>query len=248
MPMKPYYQEKNITIYHAGWEQVLPTIKGQSVSMLCTDPPYGTTNLKWDKPIDWKLFWPIVEQICKCYANYVLFSSGLFTHALIASKREWFRYELIWEKPMAVGFLSANRRPLRSHENILIFNSSFKRSVYNPQLVKGKPHLVGRIGTKPGHYGNFHRLPPRVTDQWHPRSILRFSKPLGPRSLHPTQKPLELMLWLVRTYSKPRQLIVDPFIGSGTTLVAAKKAGRRAIGCDTNEEFCEIAAKRLREL
>ncbi|HKO43345.1 MAG TPA: site-specific DNA-methyltransferase [Pyrinomonadaceae bacterium] len=245
--MKPYYEERGITIFHASYQDVLPSIKPKSVGLLLTDPPYGTTDLKWDKPVDWKLFWPIVEQICKCYANYVLFSSGLFTHTLIASNRNQFRYELIWEKPMPVGFLSANRRPLRAHENILIFNASFKRSIYNAQLVKGPVHVVGKVGTLPGHYGNFKRMSPRVTDRWHPRSILRFSKPLGQRSLHPTQKPLELTTWLVRSYSHPRNLVLDPFVGSGTTLVAAKKTGRRAIGIDANEQFCEIAAKRLQQ-
>lgn len=245
--MKPYYDEHGITIYHRSWQDVLPAIKPGSVDMLATDPPFATTNLEWDKPVDWKLFWPIVEQICKCYANMVLFSSGKFTHTLIATNPKYFRYELIWEKPMPVGFLSANRRPLRAHENILVFNRAFKKSIYNPQLVKGKLHLIGKPHALMGHYGSHRRLPARWTDKWHPRSILRFSKPLGPRSLHPTQKPLELMLWLIRSYSRRRHLILDPFIGSGTTLVAAKLAGRRAIGCDTNERFCETAAKRLRQ-
>lgn len=245
--MKPYYDEHGITIYHASWQEVLPALTPKSVDLLLTDPPYSTTNLAWDKPVDWKLFWPIVEQICKCYTNMVVFSSGLFTHDLIATNRKHFRYELIWEKPMPVGFLSANRRPLRAHENILVFNSSFKRSVYNPQFIKGKMHTVGKAGRQCGHYGNFRQLPPRQTNKWHPRSILRFSKPLGPQSLHPTQKPLELMLWLVRSYSRPRAMVADFFIGSGTTLVAAKQTGRRAIGCDTSEHCCEVAAKRLRE-
>jgi len=244
--VKPYYDEHGITIYHASWERLLPTLKPNSVDLLLTDPPYGTTNLSWDKAVDWKLFWPIVEQICKCYANMIFFSSGLFTHTLIASNRKHFRYELIWEKPMPVGFLSANRRPLRAHENILIFNSSFKRSVYNPQFIKGKRHKISVSKGFTSHYGKHHRaIPERVTDKWHPRSILRFSKPHGMQSLHPTQKPLELMLWLIRSYSRPRHLVVDPFIGSGTTLVAAKQTGRRAIGCDTEEKFCEAAAKRL---
>jgi len=246
--MKPYYNQHGITIYHADWRDVADSLKLNSVDLLLTDPPYGTTNLKWDKPIDWRLFWPIVEQICKCYANMVLFSSGKFTHTLIATNPKHFRYELIWEKPMPVGFLSANRRPLRAHENILVFNSSFKRSVYNPQFVKGRIHKVGGRPGMSNHYGGVGSVPVRSTDKWHPRSILRFTKPHGAQSLHPTQKPLELMLWLVRSYSRPRQLVVDPFIGSGTTLVAAKQTGRRAIGCDTEESYCEIAAKRLSDM
>src|SRR6185503_15948862 len=119
-----------------------------------------------------------------------------------------------------------------------IFAREYKRSVYNPQMIKGKMHVVGRAGGNVGHYGSFKRLPARLTDKWHPRSILRFSKPHGLKSVHPTQKPLELMLWLVRSYSNPRHLVLDPFMGSGTTLVAAKMSGRRAIGIDSNEAFC----------
>jgi len=243
--MKPYYEEKNITIYYADWREAFPFIQDNSVGMLCTDPPFGTTNLAWDKKVDWRYFWPCVEQLCKVYAVMALFSSGLFTHDLIATYRKHFRYELIWEKPMPVGFLSANRRPLRAHENILIFTRAYKQSVYNPQLVKGKIHTVGKVGSRSGHYGSFRRLPPRQTDKWHPRSILRFSKPIGSQSLHPTQKPLDLMLWLIRSYSRRQQLVLDPFMGSGTTLVAAKLSGRSAIGIDSNEAFCETAAQRL---
>jgi len=133
--MKPYYEEKNVTIYHADWRDVLPELKPRDVSLLATDPPYATTNLSWDKAVDWQLFWPVVEQLCRCYATMVLFSSGLFTITLINSNRKHFRYELIWEKPMPVGFLSANRRPLRAHENILVFAPSFKHAVYNPQFI-----------------------------------------------------------------------------------------------------------------
>ena len=244
--MKPYYSEKNITIYHADWRDVAPRLENGSVGMLCTDPPFGTTNLEWDKKVDWTYFWPCVEQLCKVYAVMTLFSSGQFTHDLIATNRKNFRYELIWEKPMPVGFLSANKRPLRAHENILIFTRQYKRSVYNPQFIKGKMHTIKPPGKRCGHYGGHNTdFPARVTDKWHPRSILRFSKPLGPRSLHPTQKPLELMLWLIRSYSNPRHLVLDPFMGSGTSLVAAKMTGRRAIGIDSNEAFCEVAAQRL---
>ena len=243
--MKPYYSEKNITIYHADWRDAMPCIEKSSVGMLCTDPPFGTTNLEWDKAVDWRYFWPCVEQLCKVYAVMALFSSGQFTHDLIATYRKNFRYELIWEKPMPVGFLSANKRPLRAHENILIFTRRYKQSVYNPQFIRGKIHKLGGDGSTSGHYGRRRLSPTRVTDKWHPRSILRFSKPLGPNSVHPTQKPLELMLWLLRSYSNPRHLVLDPFMGSGTSLVAAKMSGRRAIGIDSNEAFCEVAAQRV---
>jgi site-specific DNA-methyltransferase (adenine-specific) len=242
--MKPFYSEKNITIYHGDWRDVAPQLQPNSVGLLCTDPPYGTTNLEWDQKIDWRYFWPCVEQLCKVYAVMALFSSGQFTHDLIATNRKNFRYELIWEKPMPVGFLSANRRPLRAHENILVFARRYKESVYNPQFIKGKIHKVGGGKDAVSHYGTRRLSTTRETDKWHPRSILRFSKGLGNRGLHPTQKPLELILWLIKSYSNPRHLVLDPFMGSGTTLVAAK-THRRAIGIETNEAFCEVAAQRL---
>ena len=245
--MKPYYSETNVTIYHADWRDAAPTLQRNSVSLLCTDPPYGTTNLAWDKKVDWKYFWPCVEQLCKVYAVMALFASGKFTHELVATNEKNFRYELIWEKPMPVGFLSANRRPLRAHENILIFARRYNDSVYNPQFIKGKLHKIEPRREALAHYGkqNLSGGKSYVTDKWHPRSILRFSKPHGFKSLHPTQKPLELMLWLIRSYSNPRHLVLDPFMGSGTTLVAAKMSGRRAIGIDSNEAYCEVAAQRL---
>ncbi|SRR5216684_3236338 len=243
--MKPFYSEKNITIYRADWREALPRTRKDSVGMLCTDPPFGTTNLDWDKKVDWKYFWPCVEQLCKMYAVMALFSSGLFTHDLIATNRKNFRYELIWEKPMPVGFLSANRRPLRAHENILIFARRYKESVYNPQFIKGKMHTRGARGDRAAHYGRIRRGKPTVTDKYHPRSVLRVANQPRMRSVHPTQKPLELMLWLIRSYSNPHHLVLDPFMGSGTTLVAAKMCGRRAIGIDSNEAYCEVAAQRL---
>ena len=244
--MKPYYEEKNITIYHGSWEEVLPTLKPNSIDMLPTDPPYNNTNLKWDKAVDWLLFWGIVERLCKVYATMAMFSSGLFMPLLINSNRKHYRYELIWEKNNPTGFLDAKRRPLRSHETILIFTRKPKASIYNPQMVTGKIHKRGSAGRRMAHYSACGRGSGIITNQYYPRSILRFSKDHQVKSLHPTQKPLALLLWLVQTYSKRGHLLLDPFIGSGTTLVAAKKTGRRAIGVDSEERFCEISANRVR--
>jgi site-specific DNA-methyltransferase (adenine-specific) len=245
--MKPYYSDKRATIYHAHWREAIDAgvVKERSVGMVCADPPYGTTNLSWDKKIDWRYFWPCVEQLCKAYAVMAMFSSGKFTHELIATNEKNFRYELIWEKPMPVGFLSANRRPLRAHENVLIFAREYKRSVYNPQFITGKIHKVGGDHGMSKHYGNRRSVEVRSTDKWHPRSILRFGKGLGDRGLHPTQKPLDLISWLIKSYSNRGQLIADFFCGSGTTLVAAVESGRRAIGVDSSEASCEVSAQRL---
>jgi site-specific DNA-methyltransferase (adenine-specific) len=244
--MKPYYEEKNVTLYHGSFEDVLPTLKPNSVDLLCSDPPYNNTCLAWDKAVDWLLFWGIIEQLCKVYATMAMFSSGLFVPLLLNSNRKHYRYELIWEKNNPTGFLSAKRRPLRAHEMILIFTRKPKVSIYNPQMITGKIHKRGNSGPGMAHYTTTGSYPGIVTNKYYPRSILRFPNSRQGKSLHPTQKPVDLMMWLVRTYSKRGQMVLDPFIGSGTTLVAARKTGRRAIGVEREEKFCEIAANRLR--
>lgn len=230
---------------HAKWEDVLPTLKAKSVDLLLTDPPYGITNLKWDKAIDWPRFWREAERVSKPTTPIILFSSGKFTHKLIASNARYFRYELIWEKTMPTGFLDANRRPLRVHENILIFIQRYKGSKYNPQMIKGKLHTRGQDGRIAVHYSSRGAGKQTKSDLYYPRSILRFSNAHNGKSHHPTAKPLELIEWLIRTYSNRGGLVLDPFVGSGTTLLAAQKLGRRAIGIECEEKYCEVAAERL---
>lgn len=135
----PYYDSKGIVLYKANFEEVLPLLSDRSIGALITDPPYAITNLKWDKEIDWSFFWNHAARICQPKSPMVLFSSGKFVNRLINTNQKLYRYELIWEKNLAVGHLDANRRPLRSHETILVFSQIFKGSTYNPQLVIGKP-------------------------------------------------------------------------------------------------------------
>ncbi|MEP7075699.1 MAG: site-specific DNA-methyltransferase, partial [Acidobacteriota bacterium] len=177
-----------------------------------------------------------------------LFSSGKFVVQLINSNLKHYRYDLVWEKNLAVGHLDANQRPLRSHEYILVFSKLYRGSCYNPQMITGKPHTIG-VGKSPKHYGTTRGVrTPRVTDQYHPKSVLRFNNTRTGRSLHPTQKPIDLMNWLVRTYSNRGDLILDPFAGSGSTLVAAAAHGRRAIGIEQSESYCNIITSRLKQI
>jgi site-specific DNA-methyltransferase (adenine-specific) len=224
---------------------VLPTLKTGSINCLLCDPPYNITALSWDQPVDWPLFWSEVNRLCPERAVRVLFAAGLFTNKLINTNPKHCRYELIWEKTMATGFLDAKRRPLRAHENILVFVPRLKSSTYNPQMIIGREHVRGKAGAGAVHYGAMRRTAGTKSNRFYPRSVLRFPNARGGRSLHPTQKNLELMKWLVRTYSKRNQVVLDPFSGSGTTLLAAQEAGRRAIGVEREERFCEIAAARL---
>jgi len=243
------FEISNQTLLNADWRDVLPTLPDASVDLLLTDPPYGITPIKWDKKVDWQLFWAHAHRVCKPKAAMILFASGKFVPELLASNSREFRYELIWEKTLAVGFLDANRRPLRAHEQILIFTQAFRGSTYNPQKVEGKTHTTGGEGKKkPVHYSGCNRPTAEVvTNLYHPRSVLKYSNQVRGKSLHPTAKPLELVEWLVRSYSNPGDTVLDPFVGSGTTLAASLIAGRKGIGCDINSDYFEIAKQRLKE-
>lgn len=189
--------------------------------------------------------------MCKPLAPIIVFASGKFVPELLASNPKEFRYELIWEKTLAVGFLDANRRPLRAHEQILIFTKGgFRKSTYNPQKIEGVKHTTG--GMKAGrsvHYGKDRGTTKQVvTNLYHPRSVLKYSNQVKGKSLHPTAKPLELVEWLVRSYSNAGDTVLDPFCGSGTTLAASMIAQRSGIGCELSPEYYETAKQRLAEL
>jgi DNA modification methylase len=242
----PFFSSKGITLYCANSFEILPQLTAGSVHTLITDPPYGTTNLAWDATVNWPQLWPEIARVCKPSSPLVFFASGKFVFELITTNPRQYRYELIWEKNNPVGFLDANRRPLRSHENILIFSKIFKGSTYNPQMIEGKMHTVSKGGNRAKHYSMASRIMPgRKSNLYHPRSILRFKNRAGSKSLHPTQKPIELMKWLVLAYSHRSETILDPFAGSGSTLAAAAYHGRKAIGVEQDESYCETIAKRL---
>lgn len=243
------FELQNQTLLNGHWLDVIRSLDAESVDLLLTDPPYGITSIAWDKKVDWDLFWTEAHRVCKPKAPIVVFASGKFVPELLASNVDYFRYELIWEKTLAVGHLDANRRPLRAHEQILIFTRTFRGSTYNPQKVEGKRHTTGGAGHKPVHYGGGgERTEKVVTNLYHPRSVLKYSNKLGAKSLHPTAKPLELVEWLVRSYSNAGDTVLDPFVGSGTTLAACMIAGRRGIGCDISPDYFETAKQRLIEL
>jgi site-specific DNA-methyltransferase (adenine-specific) len=243
------YEIQNQTLHNADWREFLPSLADASVDLLLTDPPYGITSIGWDKKVEWPLFWDEAKRICKPDAVMVIFASGKFINELINSNPKDYRYELIWEKTLAVGFLDANRRPLRAHEQILIFTRrGFRNSTYNPQMIEGKPHAKGGTGSNSPHYGQKGRTEKVITNLYHPRSVLKYSNQVKGKSLHPTAKPLELVEWLVRSYSNENDVVLDPFSGSGTTLAASMIAGRRGIGCEISPEYFETAKQRLAEL
>lgn len=233
-----------------NWQAILPSIPDNSVDLLLTDPPYATTGIKWDKPVDWTAFWIEIHRVCKINSAMVFFASGKFVPILINSNLTNYRYELIWEKFNSVGHLDANRRPLRAHEQMLIFSRKWKSSTYNPQKTEGKPHKNGGQNKKPVHYkGKTRPTEEVITNLYHPRSVLKFdSREKDGTSRHPTAKPLDLVTWLVKSYSNPGDVVLDPFFGSGTTLAACLLTGRLGVGCEREETYFNNACEWLKRI
>lgn len=216
-------------LHHGDALAFMATLPDSSVDALITDPPYGTTQLEWDKPVDWPAFWREAYRVCKPTAVQVLFSAQPFTTDLINSNRARFRYDLIWEKSVPLGFLDVGYKPLDAHEIICVFAEAPRSAAYNPQYWRGDPK--GVINRKRyqenGRTQHYNRIADNVqidTGRRHPVSVIAFSNSI-PGAEHPTQKPEDLLTWLVRTYSDPGDLVLDPFAGSGTTGVAALRGG-----------------------
>jgi len=242
-----------ISVWHGDCFEMMGRIEPQSVDAIITDPPYGTTALAWDHKIDLDAWWTAVARVIKPSGVIAMFSAQPFTTDLINSNRKWFRYELIWRKSIPSGFLDANRRPMRVHENILIFSQYYRKSndgkraalTYNPQFTIGKPYKKKQRKVQSAHYKWASESPARENEgRRYPVDVLDF--PAGNyKSLHPTQKPLDLVRWLILTYTNPGELVLDPFAGSGTTLVACKETGRRGIGIERDDKYYQTIYQRL---
>ena len=234
-------------IYQGNCLELMKQIEENSVNLILCDLPYGVTKNPDDKVIDLIRLWEQYKRIIKDDGIIVLTAQQPFTTDLINSNREMFKYELIWDKQLTSGFLNANKQPLRSHENILVFYKRF--GTYNPQKVKGeKSHSKGFMKTdKNKNYGKYGKVDNTdiLGNLKHPKSIISFMKPHPSKANHPTEKPVELAEWIIKTYSNEGDLILDNCIGSGWTGIASKKLKRDFIGIDIKKEFVDISNKRL---
>ena len=225
-------------------------ISDHSIDLILCDLPYGTTRNKWDNIISFDDLWEQYERIIKDNGAIVLFGQDKFTAKCMLSNEKLHRYNLIWDKVLTSGFLNANRMPLRKHEDIMVFYK--KLPTYNPQKVKGVPnHIKGKVVGKMNddvlqnnNYGNF-KCVETIGDMKHPTSILTFSKPHPSIAVHPTQKPVELLEWLIKTYTNEGDVVLDNCMGSGSTGVAALNCGRRFIGIELDKGYFEIAEQRM---
>lgn len=218
---------------------VMARLDAASVDLILCDLPYGTTACAWDAVIPFEPLWREYARLCK--GAIVLTASQPFTSALVSSHPDWFRYAWVWEKSAATGHLLARKMPMKLHEDILVFSKN--SAPYNPQGLQPFNKMVRR-----GSNGkNFHASGTENFQQHtnFPRSILRF--PTDPNRVHPTQKPVALMEYLIRTYTNPGDVVLDNTMGSGTTGVAAVATGRRFIGIERDPDYFAIASKRIHE-
>lgn len=219
--------------------EILPTLPPQSIDAVIADIPYGTTACKWDSVIPFAPMWECIKHVIKPKGAVVLFGSQPFTSALVMSNPKWYRYGWVWEKEQGSNFLDARRKPYKVHEDISVFGDGLPP--YNPIYTQGKPYVNGKHrGTEV--FGSFNDKQELKSHGRFPRSIQRFNRERG---LHPTQKPVDLMAYLVRTYTNEGGTVLDFTMGSGSTGVACIKEGRNFIGIEKDSGYFDIARQRL---
>jgi len=234
-------------IIHGDCLEVMKRIPDKSVNMVLCDLPYGTTQCKWDTVIPFTPLWEQYRRLCR--GAIVLTGSEPFSSLLRVSNLDLFKYDWIWEKSKATGHLDANRRPLKKHEIISVFGNL---DIYNPQglIVKDKPTISkGNRGKKgEGSSGECYGLANKDAVQTHsnyPKSIIPFNVDMK-AEFHPTQKPVALFEYLIRTYTNPGDTVLDNCIGSGTTAIACLNTGRNFIGIEKEEKYWKIAEERVK--
>jgi len=237
-------------IYCADYLETIKTFPGNTIDLILTDPPYGITKNKWDIIPNFEEMWNEFKRISKESCVVIMTSAQPFTTDLINSQRKLFRYDLIYEKTLGSGFLNAKRMPLRYHEEILVFYK--KLPTYNPIMTEGvRKKGICKSSDNGENYGKRTKFNQTYDDKGkrYPKSVIKFST--GNRTkekYHPTQKPVALFEYLIKTYTNEGDLILDPFAGSGTTGVACKNQNRNYILIEKEEKYCEIGKKRIKKL
>ena len=227
--------------------EVMKNIPSASVDMILCDLPYGTTRNKWDTCLNLGKLWEQYKRIIKDNGAIVLFSQMPFTAALVMSNPKMFRYEWIAEKSLATGFLNAKRMPMKAHENILVFYK--KLPTYNAQMTKGKPYSITRRDIGGQYLRNFESIETKNEGTRCPRDVLRdlWQPYCGGKMYHPTQKPVPLLEYLIKTYTNEGDTVLDNCMGSGSTGVACVNTKRDFIGVELDENYFDIARRRIND-
>nr|WP_298655926.1 site-specific DNA-methyltransferase [uncultured Flavobacterium sp.] len=253
---KPFVSRS--TFYQGDCLVEMDKIADKSVDMILCDLPYGTTACKWDSVIPFEPLWKQYERVIKDNGAIVLFASQPFTSLLVASNIKLFKYEWVWDKVQPTGALTVKKMPMKQHENILVFYK--QQPTYNRQMTDRKKEdlRVNAVRNKNNQKTNFgYEHTGGMTMKYaadydpakvNPKSILTYSKqPTRTKNLHPTQKPVELLKYLCKTYTNEFETVLDNTMGSGSTGVACKELNRHFIGIEKDEKYFEIAKNRINE-
>ena len=238
-----------IQIIHGDCLEEMKKIPDGSIDLVLTDPPYGTTACKWDTCIPFEPMWEQLKRITKKNGAIVLFGSQPFTSALVMSNPKMFKYEWVWEKAIGANPLLCKKMPMKYHENVVVFYKN--QPIYNPQMTKGKkrdkqPKMWGNKNDE--NWGGAMRDIKgieNINDNYYPRSYQYFSNANQKDKLHPTQKPVALLEYLIKTYTNEGETVLDFTMGSGTTGVACKNLNRNFIGIELDKEYFEVAKARI---
>lgn len=237
-------------IYNMDCMEGMKKIEDHSIDMILCDPPYGTTKCEWDTPLNLKDLWEEYLRIAKETAAIVIFGKQPFTSEVIMSNKEMFRYELIWEKTRAGNNMQLKKQPAKIHENIMVFYK--KQPVYNDlrfrvdEKYRDKRKSINDSFYKSEHYSGVMKR--KADDGWrHPQSVLPFNS-VWHKNMHPTEKPVELFEWLIKSYTNEGQIVLDNCIGSGTTAAACLNTNRRFIGFEKYPVFYRMAKERIKNV
>ena len=238
-------RKTNNLLWFGNCLEEMKRIPNKSIDLICCDLPYGTTQNKWDSIIPFDLLWLQYERVIKDNGAIVLTAQQPFTSALIMSNPKIYKYNWVYQKNKSTGFLNAKRQPLNDYEDICVFYK--KQCTYNPQMtVAEKIYKRGEVKRKKSDcYGNEKDFKQVETGLRYPKRIQYFDNNKTQEQKHSTQKPLELLEYLVKTYTNENDTILDNTMGSGTTMVACKKLGRNGIGIEKEEKYFKIAQERV---
>ena len=233
-------------LIHGDCLEEMKKIPDKSIDMILCDLPYGITRNKWDSIISFDELWKGYKRIIKDNGVIILTSQGIFTAKVILSNEKWFKYKLVWEKSKTTNFLNAKKQPLRKHEDICVFYN--KQPQYNPQMTKGKPYDKGvRKDRLTGSYGNFNPIHVKSEGMRYPTDVVHFkTAETEGKTYHPTQKPVALLEYLIKTYTIENMLVLDNCMGSGSTGVACANTKRDFIGIELDENYFNIAKERIK--
>jgi site-specific DNA-methyltransferase (adenine-specific) len=237
------YKDKNGKLWMGDCLELMKDISDKSIDMILCDLPYGTTRNKWDSIIDLNNLWEQYKRIVKDNGAIVLTCQTPFDKVLGVSNLEMLRYEWIWQKSQGTGHLNSKKMPLKNHENILVFYKNLP--TYNPQMVGDETRKVKRSGnlSKTTDYGKFTEIAESEYTGRYPVSIQYFDR--DKEKIHPTQKPVFLFEYLIKTYTNENDLVLDNCAGSGTTAIACRNLNRKWICIEKEQKYCDVIIERL---